>query len=391
MAKKSFSITACVIGSIFALVVGAVVGFCGYSYLNFPNPQTDSDKYVSGDLQIHFIDFGNEYTGDCTYIKAGETDILIDAGSRPWEENVTTISTYLNQYVEDNTLEYVIVTHADQDHIACFSTNKQQSLFDIYKVGTLIDFPKSNKTTTVYENYKKERAEAVSRGTIHYTALQCWNETDGAQKVFELSSGIELEILYNYYYENNSSDENNYSVCAMINQGDKHFLFTGDLEHEGEEYLVEYNTLPKVELFKAGHHGSPTSSNDCLLDIIDPEICVVCCCAGSVEYSGDESTPELTYGSNDFKNFMKGTFPSQAFIDRISKHTEKVYVTTLVPVLYNSSKGEYENSDDVGSMNGNVVITSNKRGTEVQCSNNNTLLKDTEWFAKNRIMPPDWT
>ena len=104
---------------------------------------------------------------------------------------------------------------------------------------------------------------AVAAGAVHYTALQCWNQTDGAQRVYEVSDGVEMEILYNYYYENESKDENNYSVCLMFNQGDKHFLFTGDLEEDGEEQLVVYNQLPKVELFKAGHHGSKTSSNDC--------------------------------------------------------------------------------------------------------------------------------
>ena len=149
----------------------------------------------------------------------------------------------------------------------------------------IIDFPRTNKSTKTYQKYLEKREAEVSAGATHYTALQCWNETDGAKRVYELADGIEMEILYNYFYEHDSSDENNYSVCLLFNQGDKHFLFTGDLEEEGEEYLVEYNELPKVELFKAGHHGSGTSSTDTLLSVIDPEIICVCCCAGSVEYT----------------------------------------------------------------------------------------------------------
>ena len=92
----------------------------------------------------------------------------------------------------------------------------------------------------------------------------------------------------------------------MFHQGDKHFLFTGDLEEDGEISLVESNELPKVELFKAGHHGSKTSSNDVLLKVIEPEIVCVCCCAGSVEYT------------QNFEN----TFPTQAMIDRVSLYTD---------------------------------------------------------------------
>ena len=62
-------------------------------------------------------------------------------------------------------------------------------------------------------------------------------------------------------------------------------MFTGDLEEKGEEALVENNTLPKCKLFKAGHHGSPTSSTEALLSVIQPEIVCVSCCCGSEEYT----------------------------------------------------------------------------------------------------------
>lgn len=380
MAKKEFSVFKLVFCSFLALIVGFIVGFCVYSYIKFPNPSVDSDKYavdsdkpavdsdkyVSGDLQIHFLEFNNKYCGDCTYIKAGDVDILIDAGSRTYNENIDLIETYLNNYVEDNKLEFVIATHADRDHIACFGTSvNMESLFDRFEIGTIIDFPKTNKDTDVYNNYIRERDDAVSRGATHYTALECWKEINGAQKVYELVDGIEMQILYNYYYENQSSDENNYSVCLLFKQGDKNFLFTGDLEEKGEEYLVQYNDLPEVELFKAGHHGSPTSSNDCLLDVIKPKICVVCCCAGSSEYTDN----------------ILNQFPSQAFINRISKHTDKVYVTSLC-IDYDA--GEFT------SFNGNVVITSNKRGVEVNCSGSNQVLKDSEWFKEFREIPSSW-
>ena len=188
---------------------------------------------------------------------------------------------------------------------------------------------------------------------------------NGAQRTYTLSDGVEMSILYNYFYEHDSGDENNYSVCVLFSQGDRHFLFTGDLEEEGEEYLVQYNDLPQVELFKAGHHGSKTSSNDCLLSVIKPKIVCVCCCAGTDEYT---DTPE-------------NQFPTQAMIDRVSVYTDRVYVTSL---------GDESAESGYVSMNGNIVVTSNRQGVEVNCSNNNTLLKDTAWFIENRKMPSAW-
>ena len=310
------------------------------------------------ELSIHFLELGNKYTGDSVYIKAGENDILIDAGSR--NASAGTIANYINNYVTDNKLEYVIATHAHQDHISGFvGTSTVPGIFDRYEVGIIIDFPRTKADSQVYKNYVKERDEEIASGAKHYSALECWNNENEAKRSYDLGSGITLNILYNYYYDHDSNDENEYSVCVLISQGEKHFLFTGDLEEKGEEYLVQHNDLPEVEVFKAGHHGSYTASTDKLLDAIKPKNIVVCCCCGSDEYTSNKDNQ----------------FPSQAFIDRAFKHTKNVYVTTIV----SDNKNGYE------SMNGTVVVTSNQNEFKIEGTNNNTLLIDTEWFKKNRV------
>lgn len=77
---------------------------------------SSSSDIVTDELSIHFLMLGNKYSGDCTLIKAGDTEILIDAGSR--QSSASTIVEYVNNYCTDGILEYVIATHADQDHIA---------------------------------------------------------------------------------------------------------------------------------------------------------------------------------------------------------------------------------------------------------------------------------
>jgi competence protein ComEC len=128
-------------------------------------------------------------------------------------------------------------------------------------------------------------------------------------------------------------------------------LFTGDLEESGEKSLVESNDLPKCTLFKAGHHGSKTANTTTLLSVIQPEIVVACCCCGD------------QYG-----------FPHQEFINNVAPYTDQVYVPKMKDKL----------------MNGNIVISSDGKQVNVQCSNNNTLLKDTDWFKSNRTTPTAW-
>lgn len=377
MAKKNvrFNKALTIFLSILSLIIGFCAGVVGnYVYDRKTNNIYKSD-YVYGDLEMHFLELGNGYTGDSCYIKCGDVDILVDAGSRT--SSSTTIANYLDTQVTDKKLEYIIVTHADRDHIAGFAgDSKNPSIFARYEVDTIIDFPLTNKVgskeTGVLKDYYSERDNRVKKGAKHYNALQCYNNTDGGQRTYKLSDTITLNILYNYYYENSSPDENNYSVCFQIEDGDNKYLFTGDLELEGEEKLVANNSLDKVKLFKAGHHGSKTSSNDCLLDVIQPEVCVVTCCAGSVEYTQN----------------LENTFPTQLFINRISKWTDKVYVTTVGTI----AKDDSDKWKDVSytSLNGIVVVKVNNGLLNVECSNNNTVLKDTDWFKNNRTTPDAW-
>ena len=362
-----------VLVSIIMFIIGVGAGFIGF--YEFQINGLKSDVFVSGDLSFHFLELGNEYTGDCTLVKVGNTEVLIDAGSKT--SSIPTISSYLNEYVEDNIIEYVIVTHAHEDHYAGFATNSStDSIFDLYTIGTIIDFAQitENKgTSSMYLNYQRELEEVVARGAKHYTALDCVKNTNGASNKYSLSQGVEMTILYQKYYEEVSTTENNHSVCTLFTQGTNNFLFTGDLEEDGEESLALSNELPHCVLYKAGHHGSKTSSHDVLLSEITPEICCVCCCAGNVEYT----------------QTMNNTFPTQDLIDRISKHTDAVYVTTLGYIVWDEATNKYKN-DGFTSMNGNIVVTSNASGVSVNCSNNNTKLKDTEWFKANRTCPTNW-
>ena len=353
------------VACLFGVVVG-LIGSIGYSLSNVQNDEKEKNALkgkVYDDFQIHFLELGNIYAGDSIYVKAGDNDILIDAGSRPGSKD--TIKEYVNEYCLDGKLEYVIATHAHQDHIAAFGCN--EGIFYSYDIGTIIDFPITNSNTATFKKYKEGRDYAISNGATHYTALECYENKNGAKSTYTLGENMSFEILYNKYYEEETSNENEYSVCVLFKYGNTKYLLTGDLEEKGEKYLVEHNAdlIKDCDLFKAGHHGSYTASTDELLDVVSPSISVCTCVCGSPEYTKNEAN----------------MFPSQKYIDRISKHTDKVYVTSLCE---DYDEGKFT------SMNGNVIVSSDGVNVDVACSNNNTVLKDTEWFKNNRTCPEAW-
>ncbi len=332
-----------------------------------PGPANPSDPSPSSgeELSIHFMELGNKYAGDSTLIKVGDCEVLIDAGSR--RDSAKAVGDYVANYCTDGVLEYVVATHAHEDHISAFAGSKSvPGIFARFTCKTVIDFARTNSTSLIYGDYVAAREAEVAEGAVHYTALECWKEENGAKRTYALSESVSMTVLYQRYYEEKSSDENNYSVCLLFTQGNYHYLFTGDLEKEGEESLVASNDLPQVKLFKGGHHGSPTSSNEVLLEKIRPENVVVCCCAGS---------PEYTKNSDN-------TFPSQAMIDRVARYTKNIYVTTLATDI------DLENKKwGFTSMNGNVVVRSDGAAFSIAGSHNSTLLKETDWFKKYRTWP----
>ena len=204
-------------------------------------------------------------------------------------------------------------------------------------------------------------------------------EGDNPQTVFNVGSNVTMTIINSIFYTKKASTENDYSVCTLFTYSETttshYYFFSGDLEKEGEDWLADNNPLPdnqplpKVDLYKAGHHGSKTSSNEKLMAVLQPKTICVCCCAGSPEYTKTN----------------ENQFPTQAFVDRVAQYTKDVYVTSLC-LDYKAT----DTSKQFTSMNGNIVFIAKLDVIDIKFSNNAIRLKDTEWFKQNRNTPEAW-
>ena len=322
-------------------------------------------------LSVHFLELGNKYTGDCVFINAGEFEILIDAGSRA--DSVDDIYEYVKPYV-DGQLEYVVVTHAHQDHYAGFATkNYENSLFSKFDggIGTVVTFAQTNQKADkagLYQYFENNVKTLKEKGTERKYVNEYFERE--ASATVKINDNVSIEFLEHKFYHEKSKTENNHSVCFQIvetaGENVYRYLFTGDLEEDGEKDLVTKNSakMGKTRLYKAGHHGSKTSTSQELLDVIEPDTICVCACAGSPEYTKNKDNQ----------------FPTQAFVDRVYTKNAgtQVFVTSLC-VDYDANK--------FTSMNGNIVICSTGNSVTRYFSNNATELRETEWFKTNRKLP----
>jgi hypothetical protein len=79
--------------NVFFSIVAFVIGFLASFLFIAPTILNPAPPINATDLEINFMMLGNKENGDCIYIKAGETDVLVDAGSTA--ESATTIKNYL--------------------------------------------------------------------------------------------------------------------------------------------------------------------------------------------------------------------------------------------------------------------------------------------------------
>jgi competence protein ComEC len=76
------------------------------------------------------------------------------------------------------------------------------------------------------------------------------------------------------YFEDEERNEN--SIVLRLQYGSVGFLWTGDAEDDQEAYLVEqYGGELDATVYKAGHHGSKSSSSGAFLDAVQPRAAVV--------------------------------------------------------------------------------------------------------------------
>jgi len=213
--------------------------------------RSGSDK-----LTVTFFDCG---LGDLSLIETPAREIImIDCGPINRDPNNFARSTlpYL-QKKGIKELDWLIITHAHNDHYGGYI-----DVFANLKVRNLM-VTDEFQTREIWQRF----CEEIEReGTLVYTV----NDTT------HLKSGdLELKILHpDKDYSNDNI--NNMSIVCRLDYGEISILFNGDLEEEGEHYLItRYSRFLDCDITKVGHHGSKTSSTEEYIKIVSPEYAVI--------------------------------------------------------------------------------------------------------------------
>lgn len=220
---------------------------------------------VKKGFYISMLDIGQ---GDCIlYSTSSNKKILVDLGSSSikniYERRVLTSLKYRGI----NTLDYLCVSHSDDDHI-----NGIYELLEKKDVRIKnIVFPKIDEKYKT-NNYKKLEKMAKKEG-VNILYFKAFDEIkDDKFKMLALSPN-EHTIKH--------TDPNSLSNVLYVEDDNKKILFTGDISKEVEENLLhlfkEKKLNLKVDILKVAHHGSNTSSGEEFLDFVKPKIAIISC------------------------------------------------------------------------------------------------------------------
>jgi competence protein ComEC len=209
----------------------------------------------SGLLKVVYLDIGQ---GDAIFIETpSKKQILIDTG--PTAMILSKLSKVMP--FADRSLDLIILTHPDQDHIGGASL-----VLDSYEVGTILvtDF---YSDTSLAQELDSKIEKLKSNKVV---------ARRGQRFVLDQERNIYLDILFPNR-EIALLESNETSIVSRLTYGQKSFLFVGDSSIYNESLIMwkEEDGTVDSDILLLGHHGSKTSSSILWLEKVSPDLAII--------------------------------------------------------------------------------------------------------------------
>jgi len=206
-------------------------------------------------MRVYFLDVDQ---GDATLVRTPMNEyVLIDGG--PGDKVLEELSAILPFY--ERTIDVLILTHPHADHV-----NGLVDVLKRYDVRQVVTTGASYGDAGYFKFLGLVREKGVEIVYID-------GSSDYKMGSVFFDFLFPMESIQGKHFEN----INNSSITFRLFGGEEVYYFSGDLEVEGEEMLIEAGLNLRADVFQAGHHGSRTSNSEELLDMMKPQVAVISC------------------------------------------------------------------------------------------------------------------
>ncbi len=218
-------------------------------------------------LEISFLDVGQ---GDAILIQTpNHKQILIDAG--PKDVVISKLREVMPR--GDKTIDMIVVTNPDADHISGFNR-----VLDEYSVSSVL-VPNTRNPSETFKNLMKKIEKKQIEELVAFSGMKIvLEEGDTRQREVLLTVLFPDQVVKDW-------SRNDGSIVSRLSYGDTSVMLMGDATSETEKIIIG-DALPdtssafslgllKSDILKLGHHGSRTSNSDVWLDTVKPKIAIV--------------------------------------------------------------------------------------------------------------------
>ena len=226
--------------------------------------------------------------GQSIVLSSGEQATLVDCGSANSWYDAGSLAADQLLTMGHRTVEYLILTHYDSDHI-----NGVESLLSRMKVETILVPP--GKDEYGLSDTLRETAEVYGVPVCSVDAVQV------------IPVGVTTLTICPPVTEEASGDNEN-GLLLLAAAGEQELLITGDLDSAAERKALEQYDFPDVDVLIAGHHGSKYSTTDDLLDAVKPETACISVGSNSYGHPADETMRRLAeHGCGIYRTDLQGS------------------------------------------------------------------------------------
>ncbi len=202
----------------------------------------------NGSLEVHMFDVGQ---GDAFGLRTpGGRWVVVDAGPPSGVRLAADL-----RRAGARTLDLLILSHPDADHVGGAS-----ALLDAFPVGAVVG-PGTVRGAGPWR-------DAVDRAVADGTPWRLASRGDSLSL-----DGVSIRVLHPPPGDARARDPNEASLMVEVVWRGVSILFTGDAPVSAEREVLD--RLGGVDVLKAGHHGSATSTDPALLDHVRPRVALV--------------------------------------------------------------------------------------------------------------------
>ena len=186
--------------------------------------------------------------------------MLVDAGNRNrWEDYGARIVLPVLHYFGIKQLNWTVMSHPHTDHI-----------------GGLVSVVEEIHTDTLWDSYAEYGSRTYNHLLDRYSNSGTEIIIPNRGDILEMAPLESIHILApDSSFASQSHNINNASIVFKLTVGETSLLFTGDIEKEGDERLLNFAEYLKTDVLKVAYHSSITDTSNALLKVISPVMAVV--------------------------------------------------------------------------------------------------------------------